>query len=198
MDDRDRNDGLDQLPPWTPPADLPAFAAFGPYSELGQPTVSIENPAGIEVGAFVKIGAYAVLEALVPERGVSLRIADAAYVGHFARITAVNEVVIGEEVMVADRVYVSDTGHVYEDVTRPIKRQGLRDGRRVEIGRGAWIGIGAAIVGNVRIGEGAVVGANAVVTQDVPDFTVVAGNPAQVVRQHDRGGWHWLTTRSPA
>jgi len=198
VDDDDRNDGLDQLPPWEPPAALPAFAAFGPYSELGQPTVSIENPAGIHVGAFVKIGAHAVLEALVPERGVTLRIGDAAYIGHFARITAVNEVVIGEEAMVADRVYISDTGHVYEDVSRPIKRQGLRDGRRVEIGRGAWICIGAVVVGNVRVGEGAVVGANAVVTQDVPDFTVVAGNPAQVVRQHDGEDWRWLAARGPA
>lgn len=198
VDDRTAADGLDALPPWHPPADLPDFAAFGPYSELGRPTVSVEGAAGIHVGAFVKIGAYAVLEALVPDRGVSLRISDAAYVGHFARITAVNEVVIGPEAMVADRVYVSDTGHVYEDVSQPIKRQGLRDGRRVEIGRGAWIGIGAAIVGNVVVGEGAVVGANAVVTQDVPDFTVVAGNPAQVVRQHDGEDWRWLTTRGPA
>lgn len=187
--------GLDDLPPWEVPPDLPAFAAFGPYSELGTPALSIENPGGIHVGAFVKIGRHAVLEALVPERGVTLRIGDAAYLGHLCRITAVTEVVIGEEAMLADRVYVSDTGHVYEDVTQPIKRQGLRDGRRVEIGRGAWVGIGAAIVGNVRIGEGAVVGANSVVTQDVPDFTVVAGNPAQVVRQHDGESWRWLAPR---
>lgn len=198
MDDRDRNDGLDQLPPWVPPASLPAFAAFGPYSELGLPTVSIENPAGIHVGAFVKIGAFAVLEALVPERGVTVRIGDGAYIGNFSRITAVREVVIGEEAMLADRVYVSDTGHVYEDVSQPIKRQGLRDGRRVEIGRGAWIGIGAAIVGNVRIGENAVVAANTVVRSDVPDFTVVAGNPAQVVRRHDGDAWEWMTPRGPA
>ncbi|MCO8125886.1 acyltransferase [Acidimicrobiia bacterium EGI L10123] len=198
MDDHDRNDGLDQLPPWTPPADLPAFAAFGPYSELGQPTVSVENPAGIHVGAFVKVGAYAVLEALVPERGVTVRIGDGAYIGNFSRITAVGEVVIGEEAMLADRVYVSDTGHVYEDVSQPIKRQGLRDGRRVEVGRGAWIGIGAAIVGNVRIGENAVVAANTVVRSDVPDFTVVAGNPAQVVRRHDGDAWQWMTPRGPA
>jgi len=193
--DTDAVSELDALPPWEVPADLPPFAAFGPYSELGLPAVSVENPAGIHVGAFVKIGSHAVLEALVPERGVTLRIEDGAYVGHFARITAVGGVVIGEEAMLADRVYVSDTGHVYEDVTQPIKRQGLRDGRRVEIGRGAWVGIGACIVGNVRIGQGAVVGAGAVVTQDVPDFTVVAGNPAQVVRQHDGRDWRWMAPR---
>jgi len=188
-------DDLAALPPWEPPADLPAFAAFGPYSELARPTLSVENPAAIHIGAFVKIASHAVLEALVPGNGVSLRIEDAAYIGHFTRITAVGEVVIGEEAMLADRVYVSDTNHVYEDVSQPIKRQGLRDGRRVEIGRGAWVGIGAVIVGNVRIGDGAVVGANAVVTQDVPDFTVVAGNPAQVVRQHDGEAWRWLAPR---
>lgn len=195
MVDDQQADGLDELPSWEPPHDLPAFARFGPYSELGRPTVSIENPGGIHIGAFVRIGAYAVLEALVADRGVTLRIEDSAYIGHFTRITAVGEVVIGPEAMLADRVYVSDTNHVYEDVTRPIKRQGLRDGRRVEIGRGAWIGIGAVVVGDVRVGEGAVVGANAVVTQDVPDFSVVAGNPAVVVRRHDGDEWRWTSPR---
>ncbi len=198
MDDDASTDGLDQLPPWEPPADLPDFAGFGPYSELAAPTLSIVGPAGIHIGAFVRIGAHAVIEALVPERGVTVRIGDGAYIGHLTRITAVGEVVVGEEAMLADRVYVSDTNHVYEDVTQPIKRQGLRDGRRVEIGRGAWIGIGAVIVGNVRIGEGAVVGANSVVTRDVADFTVVAGNPAEVVRRHDGDGWRWTTPRDPS
>ena len=155
------------------------------------PTLSVVNPAGISVGGFVKIGSHAVLEALVPDRGVTLTIEDGAYIGHFTRITAVGEVIIREEAMLADRVYVSDTGHVYEDVTQPIKRQGLRDGRRVEICRGAWLGIGAVVCGNVRIGENAVVGANAVVRDDVDDFTVVAGNPAQVVRRHDGEQWRW-------
>ncbi len=174
------------------------WASFGPYSEIGSPATSIVNPPGIHIGTFVKIGSYAVIEALVPERGITVRIEDGAYIGHFPRITAVGEVVIGEEVMIADRVYISDTNHVYDDVTVPIKRQGLRDGRRVEICRGAWIGIGAVVVGNVRIGENAVVGANTVVREDVPDRTVVAGNPAQVVRHHDGERWHWSQQRGPA
>lgn len=193
--DDQRTDGLDQLPPWTPPRDLPDFASFGPYSELAHPTLSIVNPEGIHIGAFVRIGAFAVIEALDPVQGAVVRIGDGAYIGNFARITGVGEVVIGEEAMLADRVYVSDTNHVYEDVTQPIKRQGLRDGRRVEIARGAWIGIGAVVVGGVRVGEGAVVGANTVVTEDVADFTVVAGNPATVVREHDGDAWRWRNPR---
>ncbi len=181
----------------TEPFDTTQLASFGPYSELGDPVLSIVNPAGIHVGEWVRIGAHAVIEALVPERGVTVQIDDGAYIGHFLRLTAVGGVHIGKEAMLADRVYVSDTNHIYEDVTQPIKRQGLRDGRQVVIGDGAWVGIGAVIVGAVRIGRNAVVGANTVVTGDVDDLTVVAGNPAKVVRRYDGepggpdGGWRW-------
>ena len=155
------------------------------------------NPGSVAIGVAVHIGAYAVIEALVPERGITVEFDDRAYVGHFLRLTSVGGVRIGADAMLSDRVYVSDTSHIYEDVTRPIKVQGLRDGRSVDIGDGAWVGIGAAICGNVRIGRNAVVGANAVVVRDVPDCTVVAGNPAVVVRRHDGDAWHWATDPSP-
>jgi acetyltransferase-like isoleucine patch superfamily enzyme len=174
-------------------ADLPAFARFGVYSEIEQPLVSVVNPGSVAIGVAVHIGAYAVIEALVPDRGITVEFDDRAYVGHFLRLTSIGGVRIGADAMLSDRVYVSDTSHIYEDVTRPIKVQGLRDGRSVDIGDGAWVGIGAAICGNVRIGRNAVVGANAVVVHDVPDCTVVAGNPAVVVRRHDGDAWHWAT-----
>ena len=183
----------DHPPPLTEASgDLPPFAAFGPYSEIKRPVASIVNAPGISIGSWVSIGSGAVIEALVPERGVTVTIADGAYIGHGLRLTAVGEVIIGEEAMLADSCYVSDTNHIYEDVEQPIKRQGLRDGRRVEIARGAWLGIGAVVCGNLRIGENSVVGARAVVTTDVPDRCVVAGNPARIVRRWDGSSWAWL------
>ena len=173
------------------------FASFGPYSVLHQPVVSVVNAPGIHIGSWVNIGSYAVMEALVPERGVTVHIGDGTYIGHFLRLTAVGGVHIANEALIADRVYISDTNHIYEDVTQPIKRQGLVDHRHVEIDEGCWIGIGAAIVGNLRIGRNSVVGANAVVTRDVPDHTVVAGNPARVVRRHDGEAWRRATDISP-
>lgn len=169
--------------------ELPDFAAFGPYSTMHAPALLIDNAPGIHVGSWVNIGSNAIMEAY--GEGVSITIEDGTYIGHFLRMTSVGGIHIGEEALISDRVYISDTGHVYEDVTLPIKRQGLRTGRRVEIGPGAWIGIGAAIVGNVRIGRNAIVGANAVVRSDVPDFTVVGGNPARVLRHHDGENWQW-------
>ncbi|HEX4866498.1 MAG TPA: acyltransferase [Acidimicrobiales bacterium] len=171
---------------------LPGFAAFGECSVLHRPVTSIVNPGGVAIGSWVSIGSGAVIEALVPERGVTVTIDDGAYIGHGLRLTAVGEVVIGAEAMLADGCYVSDTNHIYEDVTEPIKRQGLREGRRVEIGPGAWLGIGAVVCGNVRVGRNAVIGARSVVTSDVPDFCVVAGNPARIVRRWDGDRWDWL------
>ncbi|MGY6500620.1 MAG: acyltransferase [Acidimicrobiales bacterium] len=178
-----------------PPVDPDNFAAFGPHSVIHAPVLSVPNPSGVHVGSWVNIGSYAVIEALVPERGVTVHIDDGVYIGHFLRLTAMTEVRIGAEAMLSDRVYVSDTGHEYDDITIPIKRQPLLDGRRVEIGAGAWIGIGAVIVGNIRIGTNAVVAANSVVREDVDDFTVVAGDPARVIRRHDGSEWEWTDPR---
>lgn len=175
--------------PDAPPPDPHGFASFGACSVVHDPVVSIVNPGGIAIGDWVNIGAYAVIEALVPERGVTVRIEDGAYLGNFLRLSAMTEVVVEAEALVSDRVYISDTGHHYEDPTVPIKRQGLRDGRRVVVGAGSWVGIGAVIVGDVTIGRNAVVAANTVVRDHVEPYTVVAGDPARVVRRYDGERW---------
>ena len=170
------------------------FGAFGPGSSIGEPMIGVVNASGIRIGSEVDIGAYAFLEALSAPGDVVCEIGDGTYIGPFLRLTAVGGVTIGRKVLIADRAYLSDSGHVYEDITRPIRGQGLRTGRRLVIEDGAWIGVGAAIVGNVRVGRNAVVGANAVVTRDVDDFTVVAGNPARVVRRHNGTDWEWMVS----
>ena len=180
--------------------DLPAddvrrqLAHFGVGSNLRDPVVGVPNPAGVHIGDWVNIGPYAFLEAFSPTATGGITIGSGTYIGAFARLTAlggidVGGIDIGEKVLISDRCYISDTGHAYEEVTQPIMDQGLRPGRRVVIERGAWIGIGVAILGNVTIGQNAVVGANCVVREDVPPFTVVAGDPLRIVRQYVDGRW---------
>ena len=96
---------------------------------------------------------------------------------------------IGDEVLTADRVYIGDTYHEYRDVGTPVLHQGLGDPRPVKIGRGAFLGINCAVLPGVTVGEGACVGANAVVTHDVPDHALAVGNPARVVRRWDGSAW---------
>jgi acetyltransferase-like isoleucine patch superfamily enzyme len=87
---------------------------------------------------------------------------------------------IGDWVRIAPGAKIFTWNHRFEDAAVPIKRQG-GDLRAVEIGEDVWIGTDAVIVPGVRIGRGAVVGAGAVVTRDVPDLAIVAGVPARAI-----------------
>jgi acetyltransferase-like isoleucine patch superfamily enzyme len=110
-----------------------------------------------------------------------------------ALIVAVNEIVFGEYVLTAPGIYVADSSHEYRNVGVPVTMQGLEPSSgRVHVGDHAWIGIHVAIVGNLSIGRGAVIGANAVVTRSIPDYCIAAGQPARVVRAYDDRPQAWV------
>ena len=80
-------------------------------------------------------------------------------------------------------VYITDCDHEYRNIKIPVIDQGIvQRGQRVSIGEGSYIGINAVIVGNVKIGKHCVIGANSVVTKDVPDYCVAVGSPARVIK----------------
>jgi acetyltransferase-like isoleucine patch superfamily enzyme len=89
---------------------------------------------------------------------------------------------IGNDVRIAHRVSIMSEDHRFERVDVPIRLQG-KVGRPVVIGDDVWIGCGAIILKGVTVGRGAIVAAGAVVTRDVPEYAVVAGSPARVIRQ---------------
>jgi acetyltransferase-like isoleucine patch superfamily enzyme len=103
-------------------------------------------------------------------------------VGHFS-------ITIGNDVWTGHHVYITDQNHGYEDVTRPISEQSQPE-RAVSIGNGSWLGHGSIVLPGVTIGEHVVVGANSVVTKDIPSFSVAVGSPARVIRRYvDGDGW---------
>jgi acetyltransferase-like isoleucine patch superfamily enzyme len=91
-------------------------------------------------------------------------------------------IIIGDNVYTAPKVQILAVNHVYSDPARPIVEQGIT-AQGIVIEDDAWIGAGAIILDGVRIGRGAVVGAGAVVTHDVPAHTIVAGNPARLIKE---------------
>jgi acetyltransferase-like isoleucine patch superfamily enzyme len=99
--------------------------------------------------------------------------------------------VIGDHVLTANNVYISDNLHGYEDVTRPIMHQRVRFKKVVVIGDGCWIGENACIIG-ATIGRNSIIGANAVVTCDIPDYAVAVGIPAVVIRRFDQQLQQWV------
>lgn len=106
--------------------------------------------------------------------------------GAFDHITCTNKIVIGNNVLTGKWVTISDNSHGNTDqmtlYTPPNKRKIISKGP-VIIGDNVWIGDKATILPGVTLGEGCVVGANSVVTKDVPAYSVVAGNPAKLIKR---------------
>jgi len=94
-------------------------------------------------------------------------------------------IVIEDDVAMGAGVHCYVNNHRFEQRDIPIWKQGYYPSKPVRICRGAWIGANAVILLGVRIGVNAVVGAGAVVTRDVDDYTVVAGVPARAIRRID-------------
>ncbi len=171
------------------------FRTFGKGTSVVFPA-GIEGADNIDLGDRVYIGYHSYLAA-VAHTGAEqclLQIGEGCSIGRFNHIYATQRVVLGAHVLTANGVYISDNLHGYRDVNVPILQQPIRQIGVVEIGDGSWIGHNACILG-VRIGRHCVVGANAVVTHDLPDYSVAVGAPAIIIRRYDLGTKTWRTTQ---
>lgn len=133
-------------------------------------------------------------ELLVFKYGGSIKIGSNSYIGEGTRIWSGDSVTIGDNVLISHNVNIVDTNsHELDAIERSQRYSELiQSGHWVDKGSiltspilikdYAWISFGAIILKGVTIGEGAIVAAGSVVTKDVPDFVVVAGNPAQIVK----------------
>jgi acetyltransferase-like isoleucine patch superfamily enzyme len=111
----------------------------------------------------------------------TLSVGDKCVLGRGVSVNCYLDVEIGASSLFADDIYVSDFDHKYADLTMPIKDQGISKAR-VRIEPDVWIGTKATVTSGVVIGQGAVVGANAVVTRDLPAYSISVGVPARVIK----------------
>lgn len=115
---------------------------------------------------------------------ITLKINKGTTIGHYSHIIAIHSVTIEEDVLVADKVFISDCTHSYEDVTKPVISQQIKELNPVVIGEGSWLGENVCVCG-AKVGKHCVIGANSVVTSDIPDYSVAVGSPARVVKKYD-------------
>lgn len=162
-----------------------SFNYFGKGSMLAG-GVKLFSQQYIHIGCNSSIMSHCVLETC-PSAGLNPKmiIGDNVSIGEYSHITCANHIKIGDGVLTGRFVLITDNSHgrsVSSDADMmPLKRNIFSKGE-VIIGKNVWIGDKATVLPDVVIGDGAIIAANAVVTRDVPPYTVVAGCPAKVVK----------------
>jgi acetyltransferase-like isoleucine patch superfamily enzyme len=171
--------------------------AIGRQVDIHEPgCMTVEDD--VIIANFVSLRALSAYPWAEPPQSFSPEITLGAgcFINNFTQISCARRVTIGARVMIAERCFIADNNHVYTDPDRSIRVQPLDVPGEVHIGDDSWLGVNVCVVGAVRIGRHCVVGANSVVTTDLPDYCVAAGAPARILKQYDREQRAWI--RPPA
>lgn len=167
------------------------FLHHAGYNLFIMPGVTVVGGNRITIGNCSYIGRGCVLSTWESYKGIAyqpkLSIGKNVSLGEYNHVTAINEITIGDGVLTGRWVTITDNSHgnLINDINERPSERALFSKGSVKIGANVWIGDKATILPNVSIGDGAVIGANSVVTRNVPPYCVVAGNPAKIIRQLD-------------
>lgn len=178
-----------------------AAAIFGwPKSYLG-PGSKVLGTTAITVGERAYINRYAWIEAVhnfgSQSFHPSILIGRGLAASDRLHITSINRIEIGDNCLFGSSVLISDHNHgsyrgdgQSAPLELPVQRRLVSNGP-VIIGSNVWLGDNVVVIGPVRIGNGVVVGANSVITRDIPDDTMAAGNPARILKRFDGKSGKW-------
>jgi acetyltransferase-like isoleucine patch superfamily enzyme len=171
------------------------FHRFGPDSLIAFPWSVILGEGRIEIGERSTIGPLASISAGMPSQTGGhgdpvITIGDRCMLGKGIGIIGHERIDIGDDIWTGHYVYITDQNHGYEDVDLPVGVQ-MWTNEPVTIGSGSWLGHGAIVLPGSHLGRNVVVAGGAVVAGGkFPDYSVVAGVPARVVRRYEPGaGW---------
>lgn len=160
---------------------------IGKYYILTGKKVFIGNNVAIAPGAWIRANQ------IINGNNLELRIEDGCNIGRFNEIYATKSIILEKDVLLAERIYISDNLHGYINPNIPIIHQPIVQNKTVRIGEGTWIGAGVAVLG-AHIGKHCVIGTNAVVTHDIPDYCVAVGIPAKIIKRYDTTTNVWRKT----
>lgn len=159
------------------------FFNIGKHSIIFSP-MRIDSPQTLEIGHNVFISNNSWLIGKADSKNRTLYIGENTIIGNYSHIVALENIVIEPNVLIADKVFIADTGHEYRNPLVPIRDQGMQTAGSVRIGEGSWIGESVSIIG-ASIGRNCVIGANSVVTHDIPDYSIAVGAPAKVIKYYN-------------
>lgn len=161
------------------------FKSFGKGSMLASP-IRLINVQNIIIGRNTSIMKHCVVETCIDAGNTPvLTIGDNVSLGEYSHITCADRIVIGDNLLTGRFVLITDNGHgssIAEEVNIPPLKRRIFSKGPVIIGKNVWIGDKATVLPGVKIGDGAIIGANSVVTKDIPANSIAVGNPAKVVK----------------
>lgn len=174
------------------------------FKNIGKKTI-IKNPMflknvnNISVGNNVFIRDHARIECVEikdsQKFNPTLIIEDGVSIEQRCHITAADTLIIGKDTLISFDVSIQDTDHEYEDLSTPVANQPLIV-KKTQIGENSFIGSGAKIQAGTILGKHCVVGTNAVVRGHFPDYSVIVGVPAKIVKRYDEVSRKWKKTNS--
>ena len=133
----------------------------------------------------LEVGAGTLLEPhvwITAPGSARVRIGSGTFLNIGVMVAAVARVEIGDHCMFANGCFVTDGNHRFDDPDTPVPWQGFTTKGPVRVADNVWCGANVVITSGVTVGERCVIGANSVVTEDIPPFSIAAGAPARVVR----------------
>ncbi len=159
----------------------------------------VQNPQCIHLAEGVGIGDNTFLGPVASYEGYKYQpqiiIGKRTWVGKNCSIACIDRVEIGQDVLFAGQVHITDHSHGYEDINVPIRKQKLISKGPVVIEDQCWLGYSCEILSGVHIGRHSVIAARAVVTKDIPAYCVAAGNPAQVIKKYNHDTCQWESVK---
>ena len=171
---------------------LPWFGRFSLPSYIGPP-LFLMGTRRMFIGKRVRI--FPGLRAECHGKGRIFIHADVS-IGQGFHIIAADDLHIGGGCLISGNVFITDTEHCYEEITRPVFEQ-ANVVKQTTIGENCFIGIGVCIQAGTTLGRGCVVGSNSVVRGDFPPHSVIVGAPARVVKRFNSVSGVWERADAP-
>ena len=170
-----------------------SLAKMGARSRLIRTKVDGAKRISIGSKVYINDSTWLACMPLTGNKNCTLTIGDGTYIGRFCHFYSTSKIEIGKKVLIADRVYLADNLHQFDDITKPVIDQPVKQAGEVIIGDGAWLGENVCIIG-AKVGKQAVVGANSVVMKDIPDYCVAVGTPARIIKRYSFDKKEWIKT----
>ena len=155
---------------------------FGKNSFIGRGYDIAPVLRGVILGNNVKVGRNAWFDISRYTKGAKIIIGDGTQIGRNVMISSSKKITIGKKCLLSYNVSILDHDHNVYDVERSPLDSGITEGREIAIGDDCFIGAHSFILKGVNLGRHCVVGANSVVNESFPDYSVVAGNPARLIK----------------